>query len=126
MAEMQMYDPFDELKRIEERIASIFGGQFPVTGTNMNTPSVDIQQHGNEIVVTADMPGVDKNDMQINVRDDRILEISAQKKIEKSRRKRQASYVGSAGTWDTIVPSCCRRSSISPRRRHLTTTAYSP
>lgn len=100
MAEMQMYDPFDELKRIEERIASIFGGQFPVTGTNMNTPSVDIQQHGNEIIVTADMPGVDKKDIQINVRDDRILEISAQKKMEKSEEekagflRRERRYTG--------------------------------
>ena len=100
MAEMQNYDPFDELKRIEERIASIFGGQSPMTGTNMNTPSVDIMQHGNEIIVTADMPGVDKNDIRINVRDDRTLEISAQKKMEKTEEgkagflRRERRYMG--------------------------------
>jgi HSP20 family protein len=88
MADIQAYDPFDELKRIQDRIASIFGGQSPMTGTNMNTPSVDIQQHGNEIIVTADMPGVDKNDIRINVRDDRTLEISAQKKMEKTEEEK--------------------------------------
>jgi HSP20 family protein len=100
MAEMQTYDPFDELKRIEERIASIFGGQSPMMGTNMNTPSVDVMQHGSEIIVTADMPGVDKNDIKINVRDDRTLDISAQKKMEKTEQektgflRRERRYMG--------------------------------
>lgn len=92
MAEMGMYDPFDELKRIEERLASIFGGQSPM-GTNMNMPSMDIRQHGNDIIVTADMPGVDRNDIQINVRDDRILEISAQKKTETKAGEEKAGYL---------------------------------
>ena len=66
----------------------------------MNTPSVDVLQHGNDIIVTADMPGVDKNDIRINVRDDRILEISAQKKMEKTEEektgflRRERRYMG--------------------------------
>ncbi len=92
MAERGMYDPFDELKRIEERIASIFGGQSPA-GTNMNMPSMDVRQHGNDIVVTADMPGVDRGDIKIDVRDNRILEISAQKKTEQKAGEEKEGYL---------------------------------
>jgi HSP20 family protein len=100
MAEMQTFDPFDELKRIQDRIASIFGGESPVAGTNMDTPNVDIMQHGNDIIVTADMPGLDKNNIMLNVRDDRIMEISAQKKMEKTEQektgylRRERRYMG--------------------------------
>jgi HSP20 family protein len=97
---MQTYDPFDELKRIQDRVDSIFGGQSPATGANMDMPGMDIRQHdiivtvdmppvdirqqGSEIIVTVDMPGVDENDIDIDVMDDQVLEISAQEKNRKT------------------------------------------
>ncbi len=46
-------------------------------------PDVDVIDKGNEFVVEADLPGVDKNDVDINVTDDTI-EISAEKRQEKT------------------------------------------
>jgi HSP20 family protein len=89
MVSIQTYDPFDELWRIQDRISRIFG-QFPVVGSNLEMPTVDIQQQGNDIIVTADLPGVDKKDIKIDVRDDNILDITAQKSMEKVEQSRTA------------------------------------
>lgn len=51
-------------------------------------PSVDVVERGNDVIVTADMPGVDKGDIKINMKDNDILEISAQKQIEKEEKER--------------------------------------
>jgi HSP20 family protein len=86
---IQTYDPFDELRRIQDRIGGIFGA-FPTVGTNMEMPTVDILQQGNDIIVTADLPGVDKNDIKIDVRNDNILDITAQKRTETVEQSRTA------------------------------------
>ncbi|HTX44564.1 MAG TPA: Hsp20/alpha crystallin family protein, partial [Methanocella sp.] len=87
-------DPFEELRRMQQRISRMFGEMpealAPVRMPHEMTevPSVDVLEKGNDVVVTVDMPGVDKNDIKINVRDDDILEISAQKKMEKEEKER--------------------------------------
>lgn len=91
MANMQNYDPFDELWRIQDRIGRIFG-QAPTAGTNMEMPSVDIRQEGSDIVVTADLPGVDRKDIKIDVRDNNVLDISAQK-VTESEEQEQTAYL---------------------------------
>lgn len=75
-----MWDPFDELKNIEQRMKRMRGGKSEV-------PDIDVQEHDNNVIVTADMPGVDKNDIKINVRNGNILEISAQKKTEQEQKE---------------------------------------
>ena len=87
MAGLQAWDPFDELRRIQDRIGRIFN-EYPAMTRNMQMPTVDVQQRGNDIVVHADMPGVDKDDIRINVRDGNILEVSAEKKIEKEEKEK--------------------------------------
>ena len=42
-------------------------------------PYVDVIDRDSDIVVTADLPGVDKNDISISIKDN-MLEISAEKK----------------------------------------------
>jgi HSP20 family protein len=83
------WDLQEELRRIEDRMNRMFGeGQGRMPGGRMNeVPNVDVQEHGSDIIVTADMPGVDKNDIKINVRNGNVLEISAQKKSEKERKE---------------------------------------
>jgi HSP20 family protein len=83
MAEF-MWDPYAEWKRIEERMNRMFAG-----GSGQNEiPNIDVQEHGNNVILTADMPGVDKNDIKINVKNGNILEISAQKKTEQEQKER--------------------------------------
>jgi len=86
-----MLDPFDELKRIEDRISRLFeelpeAAGAPAEGSTQ-MPYVDVVDRGNDIVVTADMPGVDKKDIKINIRGD-MLDISAERRAELEKKEK--------------------------------------
>ncbi|HEY3274734.1 MAG TPA: Hsp20/alpha crystallin family protein [Methanocella sp.] len=94
MADYEM-DPFDELKRIQHRLGQMLRGrpekmEVMRPGT-VTIPDVDVEERGNDIIVTADMPGVDKSDIRINVTEDNVLEISAEKKAEE--KKEEQGYI---------------------------------
>ncbi len=59
------------------------------------TPSMDLQDTEDKVLVTADVPGVDKGDVTVNVRGD-MLEITAEKKEEKGEGyiRRECGYTG--------------------------------
>ncbi len=86
-------DAFEEIRRMQERMTRLFeelpealGSSSPEGQGTTQMPYVDIINRDNDVVVTADMPGVDKNDIKINVRGD-TLEISAQRKTEQEQKE---------------------------------------
>jgi len=104
-----VWDPFEELRRMEEwmdrvsreigpyylgrrALPEAAGEELPETAT----PYVDIKDKEDKIVVDADIPGVEKGDISINIRGD-TLEISAERKKEKEEKeegyiRRERSY----------------------------------
>ena len=61
-------------------------------------PAADVVETDNEIIVTLDMPGIDKKDIELVVRND-IIEVRAQKKHEievknKGIYRHERSYTG--------------------------------
>jgi HSP20 family protein len=96
MAMRRRLDPYEELKRMEERMDRFFR-EFrevvpprrflpEVGGVETAEPSVDVIEREDKIVVAADIPGVEKGDISVNVKGD-MLEISAEKKEEKEEKE---------------------------------------
>ena len=54
-------------------------------------PSIDIVETDKEIIATAEMPGLNKEDIKINITENR-LEISAEMKREEERTERGYTY----------------------------------
>jgi HSP20 family protein len=83
----------DELRSIQHRLSKIMGElNIPMAGErDVQVPHVDVREHGNEIIVTADMPGVSKEDIRIDVSEGNVLEISAERKTES--RKEEKGYI---------------------------------
>jgi HSP20 family protein len=93
-------DPFDELRRMEEWMDRVFRETWvpyymerqalPKTAegelAETATPFIDIKEKEGELIVNADVPGVEKEDITINIRGD-TLEISAEKKMEKEEKE---------------------------------------
>ncbi len=88
-------DPFDEIRRIQHKLGQMLRGRPESVDVmrpgTVTIPDVDVEEKGDDIIVTADMPGVDKSDIQINVTEDNVLEISAEKKAE--TKKEEKNYV---------------------------------
>ncbi|MDI6897392.1 Hsp20/alpha crystallin family protein [Methanocella conradii] len=89
-----IWDPFEELRRMQERMSRLFeelpetiGPSLPVSPEMTQMPYVDVMEKGNDVIVTADLPGVDKKDIKISVRGD-VLEISAERKMEREEKEK--------------------------------------
>jgi HSP20 family protein len=90
-------DPFEELHRMQEWMNRVFGEFEPIApgrllpaGTREEiaetaTPSMDIQDAEDKILVALDVPGVEKGDVTVNVRGD-VLEITAEKKKDEEEK----------------------------------------
>jgi HSP20 family protein len=81
-------DPFDIIKRFRTEIEDMFqdfmGGFSPGFSEMMEyrAPPIDIQETENEIIVTADIPGFEKENIDLEIAGDR-LKIKAESEIEK-------------------------------------------
>ncbi|WP_424357825.1 Hsp20/alpha crystallin family protein [Methanocella sp. MCL-LM] len=88
------WDPFDEFRRMQYRMNRMFDelpelfepSDLPAQQEMAQVPYVDVMDRDTEVIITADLPGVDKSDIQINVRGS-MVEISAEKKAAHEQKE---------------------------------------
>lgn len=85
-------------RMFEDMLASSRGGYFPLAlpGSELTVkmnrqPFIDVTETDKEIVATAEMPGLKKEDIKINITDDR-LEISTESKHEEKKQGKEYFY----------------------------------
>lgn len=62
------------------------------TEQSLSLPKVDIEDKGNEYVMQADLPGVDKQDIQLNY-DGNVLTLAAQHQTQNDSQDDQQHYI---------------------------------
>lgn len=87
--DMYSWDPFDEIRRMQNYMEHMFRA-FPATegqfGSEAFSPLTDVIEEDEKVVVTTDLPGVDKEDVELDLRDN-VLVISAGKGKEQEAEK---------------------------------------
>ncbi|MGA9187841.1 MAG: Hsp20/alpha crystallin family protein [Methanosarcina sp.] len=82
------WDPFDEIRRMQECMGQMFK-TYPALesrfGTETLSPLIDIAEDGDKVIVTTDLPGIDRENVELNLRDN-VLVISAGKE-EKTEKE---------------------------------------
>ncbi len=101
-----MVEPWDDFRRFEEMMNRMFedfwgrpaarrllpsGEHGAVVPAQHREPFIDVVENEKEIIATAEMPGLDKQDIKINVSEDR-LEISAETKHEEKKEEKGYIY----------------------------------
>lgn len=75
---------------MDRLIEGFFGGGFPTLHRNgdfgMMTPSIDVREGDKEIVVEAELPGMDEKDVTVTLRDG-VLSIKGEKKASREETK---------------------------------------
>jgi HSP20 family protein len=87
------WDPFEEIRRTQERLNQLFEDFMPMEewgGGKVFTPAIDIKDEEDKLVVTTDLPGINKENVEINLKED-MLEISA--KSGKEQETEEEGYV---------------------------------
>ena len=82
-------DPFEEIRKTQERLNLLFEDFMPMKkwgGGNVFTPAIDIKEEENKLLVTTDLPRINKEDIEINLKED-MLEYKC--KDWKGKRRRQ-------------------------------------
>ncbi len=88
-------DPFAEMRAEMDRLFDSFLGRgffaqpAPFGRAELATtlaPNVDIRENDKEIIVEAELPGIDEKDIQVSVRDG-VLSLKGEKKSERDEKK---------------------------------------
>jgi HSP20 family protein len=89
MAIVRWWDPMRDLSSIQEKMNQIFEDTLARTrgreeglGTGMWTPAVDIYESNDAVVVKAEVPGLTKDQVGIEVKDG-LLTLKGERKVEK-------------------------------------------
>jgi HSP20 family protein len=94
-----LHDPFLSFRRDVDRMFDDFFNGFggravgsPFPSWTAPTPSLDLTETEKQIVVTAEMPGLDDKDFEVSVSGD-ILTLKGEKKAEHEHRNGDAHYL---------------------------------
>ncbi|KPL12833.1 hypothetical protein AMJ74_06055 [candidate division WOR_3 bacterium SM1_77] len=81
---MKKWEPFSELVTMRDdmdRLFDVFFGTQSQTIDDLWRPSIDIEESNGNLMVRAEIPGMDKKDIKVVVKDD-VLTISGERKRE--------------------------------------------
>jgi len=87
------WDPFGELSALQERMNRLFEDLFPVTRRekeelNAGTfyPAIDIYEEDKEIILKAELPGIKKKDVHVEINDG-VLTLRGERKFENEDKR---------------------------------------
>lgn len=82
------YDPFGELKSLQDEMNRLFNSNFPNRYGKEEmvsrgwTPSVDIYESDEEIVLEAELPGMKRDDFEVSI-ENNVINLKGERKFEK-------------------------------------------
>ena len=88
-------DPFQELSRVENRLRRLFAEPFdlPLLVEPVGwAPAVDVAEQNGNLLVTAELPGMTKDDVEVDLSNG-VLTISGSKKEETERKEQEMHIV---------------------------------
>ena len=80
-------NPFSALQQEIDRLFEGFARGFPGVPSREVMPSMDVSETDKEIEITAELPGLEEKDIQLNVADN-VLSIRGEKKNEREETKK--------------------------------------
>jgi HSP20 family protein len=101
-----MASPFEMMRRFNDEVDRWFSGGSPRFGQFEGgwAPNVEVFHRGNELVIRADLPGVNKNDVEVEIGDNQLA-IRGERKQER-HEEREGYYRSerSYGTFHRTIP----------------------
>jgi len=88
-------NPFISLQNEIDRLFENFTTGFPMLGNgmaNVSLPTMDVAETDKDIEITAELPGLEEKDVQINMSDN-VLTIRGEKKAEKEQKDKNYRLV---------------------------------
>jgi HSP20 family protein len=109
LSAMRDQDPFSSLQREMNRLfESFWGGNEPrmslAAGTGLYSPQVDVHETDQAYRVTAELPGLNEQDVEVSLRDNNLI-IAGEKKTEHEEKQGDRHYSErSYGRFQRVIP----------------------
>lgn len=86
-------DPFHSLHYEMNRLFEGFGSSLPATWTDggLMAPTIDVSETDGELTVTAELPGVAEEDVDLSL-EDNVLTIKGEKRAEEKKEDEEKKY----------------------------------
>ena len=81
----------DEMNRLFDQFGRGLPANWSGTGDGMMAPTIDVSETDAEMSVTAELPGVTEDDMQLSL-EDNVLTIKGEKRAEKKEEDKDKKY----------------------------------
>jgi HSP20 family protein len=87
MALFTRWDPFRELARLQDEMSRTYDERLFRAGSSVGwTPSVDVYEDGEEVVVRAELAGVDPKDVDIRF-ENGVLTLKGERRLEREDKR---------------------------------------
>jgi HSP20 family protein len=93
-----LLEPMDEFDRLQDEINKLFDWTYPSNRGLFDrslSPAVDIVETGDEIVLTCDLPGVSKDDLDLSI----SRNVITIKGVKKGEQKKEGAKTFRKETW---------------------------
>ncbi|MCQ1536184.1 Hsp20/alpha crystallin family protein [Methanosarcina sp. KYL-1] len=84
------WDPFEEVRRMQEYMEQMFR-TFPALETRLGgetlSPLTDVMEEEDKVTVTTDMPGIEKGDVELSLKDNALVISAGRGKEEESEKE---------------------------------------
>jgi HSP20 family protein len=91
----RLFDEFESPPGLRRRMEHLFeqmGGRLSERGKEMYVPELELKEKDNEYVMTVDLPGMKKDDVEVRIDDDNILTICGERREEETKRGQGYEY----------------------------------
>ncbi len=112
---MRSLTPFRSVTTVQDQLNRLFNEAFDRTSEDSNlttwAPAVDINENEHELIVKADLPGIDPKDLDIRV-ENNILTIRGERKFEK--KAEEANYLRVERSYGSFSRSFSLANTVNP------------
>lgn len=132
MSAITRWDPFHNLSTLQDQVNRLFEGSLPrrsdQSALTTWAPAVDIYETENELVLKADLPDVNENDLDIRI-ESNILTIKGERKFEE--KVKEDNYLRVERTYGSFsrsfsLPSTIDSSSVKAEYKNGVLTVGLP
>lgn len=113
--ELDLFDPFKKKKNLSDLMEDFFEPMRMPVSSGIRAPLVDIVDKGKFLRVTAELPGIDKKDIDLNIMDDRLA-IRAEIKKERKEEKKDSGYFFHERSYSSFSRQLPLPSSVIPEK----------
>jgi HSP20 family protein len=96
--------PFGLVRHIQDELDRAFGLPGPGARSGAWWPAVEVFESGNSLVVRAELPGLGKDDVKVQLRDDGLVLEGERKNDHEEARERSFRSERSYGRFQRVVP----------------------